>query len=189
MHNRCFASNKALTLMLNKIFWRMLMVVIDYFPKLWKSTATANCLVTNILQSVFFCVQQKKETHTGLERTWARVNDVNYSFNVIKHTDFAQKTSLKHLHFTLHLWRSQSKITKNIAYKFLFMLYYYQILDSIFLKSTTFFFSAQVLFFNCFIDLSSVFEWILTKLSLNYPFFSVMQHFLSERWYSTVKMC
>ncbi len=28
--------------------------------------ATVNCLVTSILQNIFFCVQQKKETHTGL---------------------------------------------------------------------------------------------------------------------------
>jgi len=26
------------------------------------------CLVTNILQNIFFCVQQKKETHTGLKQ-------------------------------------------------------------------------------------------------------------------------
>ncbi len=30
--------------------------------------ATVNCLVTNILQSILFCVQQKKEMHTGLEQ-------------------------------------------------------------------------------------------------------------------------
>ncbi len=30
--------------------------------------ATINVLVTNILQNMFFCVQQKKETHTGLEQ-------------------------------------------------------------------------------------------------------------------------
>ncbi len=35
---------------------------------LWKSTATINCLVTNILQNVLFCVQQTKEAHTGLEQ-------------------------------------------------------------------------------------------------------------------------
>ncbi len=34
----------------------------------WKSMATVNCLVTDILQNIFFCVQQKKETHTGLEQ-------------------------------------------------------------------------------------------------------------------------
>ncbi len=36
--------------------------------KLCKSMAISNCLVTNILQNIFFCVQQKKETHTGLAR-------------------------------------------------------------------------------------------------------------------------
>ncbi len=30
--------------------------------------ATINCLVTNILQNTFFCIQQKKETHTCMER-------------------------------------------------------------------------------------------------------------------------
>ncbi len=33
-----------------------------------KSMATINCLVTNILQSIFFCVQQKKETCVDLEQ-------------------------------------------------------------------------------------------------------------------------
>ncbi len=28
----------------------------------------ANCLVTNIFQNIFFCVKQKKETHTVLEQ-------------------------------------------------------------------------------------------------------------------------
>ncbi len=78
----------------------ILMVDIDYFPKLWKSTVTANCLVTNILQSVFFRVQQKKETHTSLQRTWARVISILWWFNVIiglKRNYFAQKTSPRHL--------------------------------------------------------------------------------------------
>jgi len=35
---------------------------------LWKSMGSINCLVTNGLQNIFFCVQQKKETHTGLEQ-------------------------------------------------------------------------------------------------------------------------
>ncbi len=30
--------------------------------------ATISVLVTNILQSILFCVQQKKESHTGLEQ-------------------------------------------------------------------------------------------------------------------------
>ncbi len=29
--------------------------------------ATVNCLVSNILQNTFFCIQQKKEIHTGLD--------------------------------------------------------------------------------------------------------------------------
>jgi len=35
---------------------------------LWKSIGTFNCLVTDIHQNIFFCVQQKKEIHTGLEQ-------------------------------------------------------------------------------------------------------------------------
>ncbi len=34
---------------------------------LWKSVGTINCLITSILQNIFFYVQHKKETHTGLE--------------------------------------------------------------------------------------------------------------------------
>ncbi len=30
--------------------------------------ASVNCLITNILQNIGFCVQQKKEIHTGLEQ-------------------------------------------------------------------------------------------------------------------------
>ncbi len=30
--------------------------------------AAVNCLVTNILQNILFCVQQKKETNTGLKQ-------------------------------------------------------------------------------------------------------------------------
>ncbi len=36
-----------------------------FFPK-WKSMITVKSLVTNVLQN--FCVQQKTETHTGLEK-------------------------------------------------------------------------------------------------------------------------
>ncbi len=49
---------------------KQLLVAIDFhgiFSILWKSMAARNCLVTIILQNNFFCVQQKKETHTGLE--------------------------------------------------------------------------------------------------------------------------
>jgi len=27
-----------------------------------------NCLITNILQNIIFCVQEKKEIHTGLQQ-------------------------------------------------------------------------------------------------------------------------
>jgi len=35
---------------------------------LWKSMGSINCLVTNILQNIFICVQQKKEIHIGVEQ-------------------------------------------------------------------------------------------------------------------------
>ncbi len=35
---------------------------------LWKSMATSNCLVNNILQNILFCVQQNKGIHAGLEQ-------------------------------------------------------------------------------------------------------------------------
>lgn len=35
---------------------------------LWKSLATIKYLVTNILKNIFFCVEQRKETHTDLEQ-------------------------------------------------------------------------------------------------------------------------
>ncbi len=44
------------------IFWRMWVGPIIY-------------LITHIFQISFFNVQQKKETHTGLEKTWGWVND------------------------------------------------------------------------------------------------------------------
>ncbi len=39
---------------------------IVFFFLLSKSMGTSNCLVTHILQNIFFCVQHKKEIHTGL---------------------------------------------------------------------------------------------------------------------------
>jgi len=33
-----------------------------------KSMMFINCLVTRILRNIFFCVQQKKKIHTGLEQ-------------------------------------------------------------------------------------------------------------------------
>ncbi len=53
----------------------------------WKSMATVNCLVTNILQNIFFCAQQKREKHTylkQLEGEWI-MNDVNFHFWVNYH--------------------------------------------------------------------------------------------------------
>jgi len=34
---------------------------------IWKSMVPHNCLVTNIIQNIFFCVQQNKHIYTGLE--------------------------------------------------------------------------------------------------------------------------
>jgi len=35
---------------------------------LWQSMGPINYLVTDIFQNIFFCVQHKKEIHTGLEQ-------------------------------------------------------------------------------------------------------------------------
>jgi len=39
----------------------------QWFP-LYFNLWSINCLITDILQNIFFCVQQKKETHTGLKQ-------------------------------------------------------------------------------------------------------------------------
>ncbi len=54
---------------------KQLMVAIDLYTVawqkiLWKSTATVSSLVTSILKNILFCVQQKKETLTGLEQLY-----------------------------------------------------------------------------------------------------------------------
>jgi len=38
------------------------------FFLLCKSVGSINCLVTDILQNILFCVQQMKEVHTGLKQ-------------------------------------------------------------------------------------------------------------------------
>ncbi len=38
-----------------------------FISRLWKSMAAVNSVVTSILLNMLFCVQQKKETHTGLD--------------------------------------------------------------------------------------------------------------------------
>ncbi len=43
--------------------------------------ATVNCLVASILQNIFFCVQQKKETHAGLERHEGEQMITKFSFS------------------------------------------------------------------------------------------------------------
>ncbi len=35
----------------------------------------ANCLITNIFQNIFFCVKQKKETHTSIHHDNEHDND------------------------------------------------------------------------------------------------------------------
>ncbi len=49
---------------------RQLAAPIDFHSRkkyrLWKSMGAANCLITKIFQNIFFCVKQKKETHTVL---------------------------------------------------------------------------------------------------------------------------
>ncbi len=45
---------------------KQLPVAID-FHSIFFHMATVNCLFPNILQNIFFCVQQKEETPSGLE--------------------------------------------------------------------------------------------------------------------------
>ncbi len=58
---------------------------------LWMSMATSNFLVTKFLQNIFFCVQQIKDTYTGLAQLKGddRLNDdrlfifgVNYRLKI-----------------------------------------------------------------------------------------------------------
>jgi len=51
-----------------------------FFPPLWKSMGSIKCLITHILQNICFCVQQKKETRTGLKKHEGVEKLVNYSF-------------------------------------------------------------------------------------------------------------
>jgi len=37
-----------------------------------------NCLVTNILQNILFCVQQKKEIHKGLEHEGEKMKTIQF---------------------------------------------------------------------------------------------------------------
>ncbi len=63
---------------------------------LWKSMATVNCLVINILQNIF-CVQQKKETQTGLEQLQGEQKMTIYVFGWIirfKWLNFCSKGTL-----------------------------------------------------------------------------------------------
>ncbi len=50
---------------------KQLMLDVDIcsiFSIQWKSMATFNCLFANVLQNIFFCAQQKEETHRDLEQ-------------------------------------------------------------------------------------------------------------------------
>ncbi len=62
----------------HKISWRMLVteeltVAIDLhavFYILWKSMATVNCSVSNILQNIFFCAQEKMKLNNLRVSEW-----------------------------------------------------------------------------------------------------------------------
>jgi len=47
---------------------RLPLTSIVFFSPYYKVQWGINCLVINIIQNIFFCVQQKKEIHTGLEK-------------------------------------------------------------------------------------------------------------------------
>ncbi len=90
-----------------KIFWRMLVtkqltVATDfhstfYCSILWKAMATVNSLVTNILQNIFFCAQQKKLlwvwSNLSVRKWWQNSHFwVNYSFKLILHCQNEEET-------------------------------------------------------------------------------------------------
>jgi len=57
---------------------RHLTVAIDFHSIFYSNQI--NFLVTDILQNIFFCVQQKKETHTGLEQPEGEEMMTEFSF-------------------------------------------------------------------------------------------------------------
>ncbi len=54
--------------LLVNIAYMKIWVHLTFVQKVSLEPCTVNCLVTNILQDMVFCVQQKKATHTGLEQ-------------------------------------------------------------------------------------------------------------------------
>jgi len=44
------------------------LTLIVFIFLLWKSMGSVRCFITNILQNIFFCVQQERATHTGLQQ-------------------------------------------------------------------------------------------------------------------------
>ncbi len=54
---------------------------------LWMSMGTINCLITSILQNIFFYFQHNKETHTGLENVHFWVNDPFKHWNALNNTN------------------------------------------------------------------------------------------------------
>jgi len=99
-----------------KIFWRMpvtkqLIDPIDFnsiFFLLWKSMGSINRLITNILQNIFLCLQQKKKiiqvwNNLRVSKWWPNFHfEVNYSFKMRLFFFFAFKNILcisEGLHF------------------------------------------------------------------------------------------
>ncbi len=77
-----------------KVSWRtkQLLVPIDFHSKernAMEVNETINCLITSILQNIFFYVQHERYTHTGLEWQEGDLYDdgfhfwVNYPFKLI----------------------------------------------------------------------------------------------------------
>ncbi len=76
--------------------------------------ATISSLLTNILQNLFFCVQQKKETHTGLEMMTAFYIILYIVYILFK--QYFQYNSI-HLHFTLLISRTDLWVFGQILLK------------------------------------------------------------------------
>jgi len=73
---------------------------LDFHSKekiLWMSMRL-KCLISDILQNIFFCVQQKKDIHKGLEHLEGKSITtvfnvcVNYPFKTESYMDFNSKT-------------------------------------------------------------------------------------------------
>ncbi len=80
--------------------------------------ATISSLLTNILQNLFFCVQQKKETHTGLEMMTEFYIILYIVYILFKqYFQYNYSPNSIHLHFTLLISRTDLWVFGQISLK------------------------------------------------------------------------